>query len=62
MVANEAKHNKDKLAEYQKKMATLNMEINLTQNLYNTFLDAKSRLKKGIQTGSGNTLGENKEN
>ena len=27
-------------------MATLNMEINLTQNLYNSFMDAKSRLKQ----------------
>ena len=38
--------NKEKLLEYQKKMATLNNEINLTQNLYQSFLDAKSRAKK----------------
>jgi hypothetical protein len=27
-------------------MATLNMEINLAQNLYTSFLDAKSRVNK----------------
>lgn len=47
MVANEARVNKDKLAEYQKKMATLNVEINMAQNLYSSFLDAKSRVNKG---------------
>ena len=46
LVANEARLNKDKLAEYQKKMATLNMEINLAQNLYSSFLDAKSRVNR----------------
>lgn len=38
--------NKEKLLEYQKKMATLNNEINLTQNLYQSFLEAKSRAAK----------------
>jgi hypothetical protein len=47
LVANEARTNKDKLAEYQMKMATLNMEINMAQNLYSSFLDAKSRINKG---------------
>lgn len=46
MVATEARVNKDKLVEYQKKMATLNVEINLAQNLYTSFLDAKSRVGK----------------
>ena len=35
--------NKDKLVEYEKKMATLNSEINLTQTLYNQLLEAKAR-------------------
>jgi hypothetical protein len=30
--------NKDKLIEYQKKMAALNSEIYLTQNLYQSFM------------------------
>ena len=38
--------NKEKLIEYQKKMATLNNEINLTQNLYKTFVEAKARQQK----------------
>jgi 16S rRNA G527 N7-methylase RsmG len=38
--------NKEKLLEYQKKMATLNNEINLTQNLYQSFIEAKSRAGK----------------
>lgn len=46
LVASEARLNKDKLVEYQKKMATLNMEINLAQNLYNSFIEAKSRVIK----------------
>lgn len=33
--------------DYEKKMATLNSEINLTQQLYKTFLEAKAR--KGNQ-------------
>lgn len=37
------KINKEKILDYEKKMATLNNEINLTQNLYQTFLDAKAR-------------------
>ncbi len=32
--------------DYEKKMATLNNEINLTQQLYQTFLEAKSRKKQ----------------
>jgi hypothetical protein len=47
LVTSEARINKDKLAEYQKKMTKLNMEINLAQNLYSTFLDAKSRIGRG---------------
>lgn len=35
---NAEKINKEKLIDYQKKMATLNTEINLTQNLYKNFL------------------------
>lgn len=31
--------------DYEKKMATLNNEINLTQNLYQAFIEAKSRAK-----------------
>lgn len=38
--------NKDKMIEYQKKMAALNSEILLTQNLYQSFMEAKSRVKK----------------
>lgn len=38
--------NKEKLVDYQKKMATLNNEINLTQNLYQSFIDAKTRSGK----------------
>ena len=37
------KINKEKMIEYQKKMATLNNEINLTQNLYKTFLESTAR-------------------
>ena len=40
------KINKEKMLEYQRKMATLNSEINLTQNLYQNFLQAKSRTKR----------------
>jgi hypothetical protein len=32
--------------DYQKKMATLDSEILLTQNLYKSFIDAKSRVVK----------------
>ena len=35
--------NKEKLVEYEKKMATLNSEINLTKTLYEQFLENKSR-------------------
>ena len=38
--------NKEKLIDYQKKMATLNNEINITQNLYQSFIDAKARSGK----------------
>jgi hypothetical protein len=31
------------MVDYEKKMATLNSEINLTQQLYQTFMDAKAR-------------------
>jgi hypothetical protein len=34
---------KEKQMDYEKKMATLNNEINITQNLYQTFMEAKSR-------------------
>jgi multidrug resistance efflux pump len=40
------KLNKEKLVDYQKKMATLDSEILLTQNLYKSFIDAKSRVVK----------------
>ncbi len=39
------KINKEKLFDYEKKMATLNSEINLTQELYKAFTDAKARKK-----------------
>ena len=35
--------NKEKLIEYEKKMATLNSEINITKTLYDRFLQNKSR-------------------
>lgn len=35
-------------SEYHKKLATINLEIALTENLYNTLIEAKSR--KRIQT------------
>lgn len=34
------------MADYHKKMAALNSEILLTQNLYQSFINAKSRVKK----------------
>lgn len=40
---NMEKINKEKVLDYEKKMATLNNEINLTQQLYKAFLDAKAR-------------------
>lgn len=43
---NAEKISKEKLIEYQKKMATLNSEIYLTKNLYDNFIEAKSRVKK----------------
>lgn len=42
---NMEKINKDKILDYEKKMATLNNEINLTQQLYQTFMEAKARKK-----------------
>ncbi len=39
--------NREKLVEYEKRMATLNQEINLTQNLYQAFLESKARSKVG---------------
>jgi hypothetical protein len=33
----------DKIKDYETKMLTLNQEINITQNLYKTFLEAKAR-------------------
>lgn len=38
--------NKEKAVEYERKMAALNAEINLTQNLYNSFMSAKSKVVK----------------
>jgi glutamate mutase epsilon subunit len=40
------KINKEKLVDYHKKMATLNSEILLTQNLYQNFIEAKSKVVK----------------
>lgn len=40
------KINKEKLVDYHKKMATLNSEILLTQNLYQSFIEAKSKVKR----------------
>lgn len=39
--------NKEKMVEYQRKMATLNNEINLTQNLYQAFMKSKARSQLG---------------
>lgn len=41
--------NKEKLIQYEKKMATLNSEINVTQTLYQQFLEAKARENRGAQ-------------
>lgn len=43
--------NKEKMIDYERKMATLNAEINLTQNLYDSFLSAKSKVVKRGQEG-----------
>ena len=40
---NMEKINKEKLLDYEKKMATLNNEINLTTQLYKAFVEAKAR-------------------
>lgn len=42
---NMEKINRQKLVDYEKKMATLNSEINLTQQLYQAFMEAKARKK-----------------
>ncbi len=34
---------KEKIIEYERKMSALNAEINLTQNLYQSFVNTKSR-------------------
>jgi hypothetical protein len=39
------KISREKLIDYEKKMATLNSEINLTQQLYKAFMDAKAKKK-----------------
>lgn len=38
------KINKDKMADYQRKMNAINSEILLTQNLYQSLLGAKSKV------------------
>lgn len=43
---NHEKLAKEKRIEFEKKMATLNSEIYLTQNLYQNFIEAKSRVKR----------------
>jgi hypothetical protein len=43
---NMEKISREKLLDYEKKMATLNSEINLTQSLYQTFMEAKARKKQ----------------
>lgn len=48
------KINKEKMLEYQRKMATLNSQINLTQNLYQNFLQAKSRSSNSSSATNGN--------
>ena len=40
------KINKDKMTDYHKKMAALNSEILLTQNLYQSLISAKAKVKK----------------
>lgn len=47
--------------EYERKMAALNAEINLTQNLYNSFVTAKSKVnvKKG-QDGNWDDINKKK--
>ena len=40
------KINKDKMADYGKKMAALNSEILLTQNLYQSLIAAKSKASR----------------
>ncbi len=46
--------NKEKTVDYERKMATLNAEINLTQNLYNSFVTAKSKAVKKSDIGGSN--------
>lgn len=38
--------NREKLVEYERQMAMLNSEIYLTQNLYQSFMEARSKIKK----------------
>ncbi len=45
---------KEKAVDYERKMATLNAEINLTQNLYNSFVTAKSKAVKKSDIGGSN--------
>lgn len=45
--------NKEKTVDYEKKMAALNAEINLTQNLYNSFISAKSKAVRKPSDGPG---------
>lgn len=40
---NMEKISREKLMDYEKKMATMNSEINLTQQLYKSFMEAKAR-------------------
>lgn len=37
------KINRDKILDYEKKMSTLNNEINLTQQLYKVFMETKAK-------------------
>jgi len=40
---NADKLQRDKIKEYEQKMITLTQEINITQDLYKAFLEAKAR-------------------
>ena len=43
---NADKLQRDKIKEYEQKMITLTQEINITQNLYQAFLEAKARAEQ----------------
>lgn len=43
LIALEENKEHSKMAEYNKKMASLNLEIAVTQNLYESLIKAKSR-------------------